>query len=137
MEVGSFLGGGLYAWGATGAQVFSVTLGEPRDVLARHGAHVIWGDSHDPEVQWMLAANLAGRRPDFMFIDGDHTTDGARADWEFAVKTGARLVGFHDIAHRIHGPEVRPVYDEACAGRHHHELIDPGPEPDGTGLVWP
>lgn len=130
------MGGGLYAWRATGAEVLAVTLEENRPHLVPHGATIIWGNSTEDETRWLLQVHLAGRQPDLVFIDGDHSTGGARADWELARGLGARIVGFHDIAHRIHGPDIAPVYAAACEGRHHHEIIAPDPETDGTGLVW-
>lgn len=137
VEIGSWMGGGLYAWRSTGAEVIGVTLDQARNTVNPHGARMIWGDSTDPLVRRKLVVALAGRRPDFVFIDGDHSAAGVQADWQLARQVGARLAGFHDIAHRVHGPDIRPTYQEAYTGRHHHELIDPGDlEPDGTGLVW-
>ena len=41
----------------------------------------------------MLEAELAGRRPDFFFIDGDHSAAGCRSDWQLAQRVGARGAG--------------------------------------------
>lgn len=145
VEIGSAHGGGLYAWQAIGAGTFGVTLEDHREDMVAHGARMIWSDSKDPETRWLLGIMLNERKPDFVWIDGDHSEAGCRADWELAQMLGARLVGFHDISHPVHGPEVMPVYAEACRGRHHHEFTDPsgrrGPGPPwdeatGTGLVW-
>jgi cephalosporin hydroxylase len=57
------------------------------------------GDSHDPEFKARVARELGGTKVDFLFIDGDHTLGGVRADYrdykEF-VRPGG-LIGFHDI----------------------------------------
>lgn len=54
-----------------------------------------YGNSHDPDViQW---AKDNGPY-DFVFIDGDHTYHGVKADWEAYGPLGS-VVAFHDIAH--------------------------------------
>ena len=59
----------------------------------------IEGDSHDPEVRDQAASHF-GRHPvDFIFIDGDHTLESVRKDYEMyasMVKPGG-IIAFHDI----------------------------------------
>lgn len=143
VEIGCDVGGSLYAWRATGARVIGVTLG-PEDAqwakAVSHGATVIEGDSHDPAVQGKLAAELAGQAPDFLFIDGDHSEAGCRADWELALRLGARAVGFHDVSpFRLPGdPGVRKVFAEACALFPSAVIRNPAdPSNPGAGVVWP
>jgi hypothetical protein len=61
--------------------------------------NVIIGDSTDDGVIRELEAKLAGREIDFLFIDGNHDYEFARADYEnysrFVAFAG--LIGFHDI----------------------------------------
>lgn len=58
-----------------------------------HDARIIWGDSQDP-------ANVEAVRQlgpyDLVFIDGDHSPEGVRADWEHYGAMGS-VVAFHDI----------------------------------------
>ena len=60
------------------------------------------GDSHRPEFKQRVAAALAGRKADFLFIDGDHTVGGVTADYldyrEF-VRPGG-IIAFHDIVEK-------------------------------------
>ena len=58
-----------------------------------HDVHQITGDSHDPAV----ANRVKALGPfQFAFIDGDHTYDGAKQDWEnYGPHCG--VVAFHDI----------------------------------------
>ena len=140
VEIGCGMGGGLAAWRATGADVVGVTIEGADHRFTDHGALMVWGDSSDPATRKALRTVLDGtfkRAPDFVFIDGDHTPDGVRADAELALSLKPRLIGFHDVAHRIHGPDILPVYADACRGRRHLEIIQPAPETDGFGLVWP
>jgi len=59
----------------------------------------IEGDSHSQEIYNQLLEVLEGRQIDFLFIDGDHTYEGVKQDYEMyspLVKTGG-YIAFHDI----------------------------------------
>jgi predicted O-methyltransferase YrrM len=62
--------------------------------------HLLRGDSHKPEMLARLKSVLPGDgRVDFLFIDGDHTYEGVKADFEMysgLVRSGG-LIAFHDI----------------------------------------
>jgi predicted O-methyltransferase YrrM len=62
--------------------------------------HLLRGDSHKPEMLARLKSVLPGDgKVDFLFIDGDHTYDGVKADFEMysgLVRPGGLIV-FHDI----------------------------------------
>lgn len=141
VEIGCNTGGSLYAWAQTGAEVIGVTLGphDPNDTCDPHGATIIQGDSHHVAIMDKLEKELDGRRPDFFFIDGDHSEAGCRSDWMLAQRVHAKAVGFHDISHRrVPGdPGVRKVFGEACAKypsvtiRNPADLMNPG-----AGIVW-
>jgi predicted O-methyltransferase YrrM len=67
--------------------------------FARKGQHIqlVRGDSHDPATFAEVSSHV--RDVDFLFIDGDHTYDGVRQDWEMyspLVSPGG-LIAFHDI----------------------------------------
>lgn len=142
VEIGCDVGGSLYAWTATGARIVGVSLG-PEDSqwahVVSHGATVIEGDSHDQATQDKLIRELGGHRPDFMFIDGDHSEAGCRKDWELARLVGARMVGFHDISpYRLPGdPGVRQVWEEISAAYPSVTIRNPAdPSNPGAGIVW-
>jgi predicted O-methyltransferase YrrM len=62
--------------------------------------HLIRADSHAPATLAQTRKALGGEPLDFLFIDGDHTYDGVRRDFEDygpLVRPGG-LIGFHDIA---------------------------------------
>ncbi len=57
------------------------------------------GDSHAQKFCDRVAAELAGERVDLLFIDGDHSAEGVRRDYEMYrdfVRPGG-LIAFHDI----------------------------------------
>ncbi len=69
--------------------------------LGRPRQHVtcIAGDSHEAAVYSDVASLLGDDRLDVLFIDGDHTYAGVKADFEIYcgfVRPGG-LIGFHDI----------------------------------------
>ena len=61
--------------------------------------HLLRRDSHDPSTLEELKGVLGGRRVDFLLIDGDHTYEGVKRDFEMyrsLVRPGG-MIGFHDI----------------------------------------
>jgi cephalosporin hydroxylase len=66
---------------------------------ARQRVELIRGDSRDLKTVERVRRVLAGEQLDFLFIDGDHSYDGVRADYETYspfVREGG-LIAFHDI----------------------------------------
>jgi predicted O-methyltransferase YrrM len=116
LEIGTSHGGTLYvlAWAAAPDAVlvsadvtrFSATRRWLYRSFARRGQTVtlICGDSHSDAIRDTIA-DAFGRDPiDVLFIDGDHSYDGVRRDFELytpLVRPGG-LVAFHDI---VDGPE--------------------------------
>ncbi len=122
-------------------------LGRPDQALA-----CIEGDSHEPHVHARVASALRGRMLDLLFIDGDHSHAGVKADFEMyrgLVRPGG-LIGFHDIV-----PDFRTRFGTATPAdsggvpafwqelkRQYTEVqeIIESPEQDGYGiglLTWP
>lgn len=61
--------------------------------------HLIQADSHSPATRKLAEEKLAGDLIDVLFIDGDHSYEGVKADfelWHHLVRPGG-LVIFHDI----------------------------------------
>jgi predicted O-methyltransferase YrrM len=112
VEVGSFDGGTLWAWQQICPQVVGVDLppaGHENTVrLNTLGCPIVLGDSHEPDTLERLEA-LLDRPVDMLFIDGDHTYDGVKADYELyspLVRPGG-LIGFHDICQHPTMPFVQ------------------------------
>lgn len=62
--------------------------------------HLLQGDSHQKEMYQNLQSILNGRMVDYLFIDGDHTYEGVKKDFEMyspLVRSGG-IIAFHDIA---------------------------------------
>jgi hypothetical protein len=130
VEIGTAKGGTLFIWCA---------LSDPRAVLASidlpggiHGGgyprwkslvyrrfaqpkqslHLLRMDSHLSSTRDYLKTMLLPEGIDFLFIDGDHTYEGVKADFEMyspLVRPGG-LVAFHDIC--IHRSELNCNVDK-------------------------
>lgn len=80
--------------------------------------HAVLGDSHLYETLQQVEEVLDGERIDLLFIDGDHTYEGVKADF-FDYRhlvSGNGVVAFHDIldtdVHRKAGCEVDKLWRE-------------------------
>jgi predicted O-methyltransferase YrrM len=118
LEIGTNYGGTLFLWcslAPPGAQIISVDLpfGEfgggypwrkiplyrkfPRD---GQELKLIRADSHREETKERVRNILGGEKLDYLFIDGDHTYEGVKRDFEMyspLVRSGG-VIAFHDVA---------------------------------------
>lgn len=81
-------------------------------------------DSHDPRTLDRLREALAGRPVDFLFIDGDHSYEGVKQDFDMyapLVRPGG-IVAFHDTA--AVGSPAEPVADYWNDFKRDHETLE-------------
>lgn len=151
VEIGCDRGGTLYAWRQICPRVYGITgvdnsqaaggSGKPLDA---HGATVRVGDSHDPAAwDWLVCRIQADGAPlgqpvDVLVIDGDHSYDGVRDDFErYAplVRRGG-LVLLHDIA-VVDDPraEVHRLWPELAGRFRTSEIRSSRPPTYGWGVV--
>ena len=111
-------------------------LGSLRD------ATFIFGDSHHLYTKTRLQELLADRKIDLLFIDGDHTYEGVKQDFEMyapLVREGGAIV-LHDI--KLTGKkweglvEVNRFWKELKLNYIHQEIWDQAGKGTGTGLIW-
>lgn len=80
--------------------------------------HVVHGSSHDAGTFDRVVELLEGRKLDLLFIDGDHTYDGVKSDYEMyasLVRPGG-TIAFHDIVPTPWpGCQVDRFWAEVCA----------------------
>jgi predicted O-methyltransferase YrrM len=155
VEVGSYAGGTLYAWrelvGPDGL-VIAIDLppGSPDGIFAAtgaplrsHGAVVLRADSHQAATRTLVEEMLAaggGRPVDVLFIDGDHTEAGARADYELygsLVRPGG-LIGFHDICRHPDQPDIQVwrLWEQLRHVAYAVEIIEGAAPWGGIGVLY-
>lgn len=97
-------------------------------------------DSHSPATLSNVESILNGEKIDFLFIDGDHTYQGVKADFELyspLVKSGG-LIGFHDIAEHPQSWNVgvKQFFNEIKNNYEYQEFIaDPQQGWAGIGVI--
>ncbi len=103
--------------------------------------HLMRGDSHKPEMFAQLKSVLPGDgKVDFLFIDGDHTYDGVKADFEMysgLVRPGGLIV-FHDICKHAEGLncQVDRFWQEVKNERRAYEFVhDTNQGTCGIGVI--
>jgi len=125
LEIGTATGGTLYLWtkiAPVNATIISLDMPEgpfgggylsARQKLmesfpkTNQNLHLIKADSHAADTKEKIIKLLAGRKLDFLFIDGDHSYLGVKADWEDyspLVRAGG-LIALHDIVHNSSEPD--------------------------------
>lgn len=142
---GGPFGGGYPAWRAPFYRA-AAGAGQRVALLRR--------DSHDPRTLQEVRRLLAGRPVDLLFVDADHTYEGARADllaYGALVRPGG-LIALHDIATPARGGAsgrtppcgVERLWAQVAARVRHEELVAArGPDAMGIGLFerpagpWP
>ncbi|WP_165220983.1 class I SAM-dependent methyltransferase [Aquisphaera insulae] len=90
-------------------------------------------DSHSPAVHRKIEELLGGRSIDVLFIDGDHSYEGVKADYEMygpLVRPGG-LIAFHDT---VYIGDVTRFWNEVKVGQDAEELTGPG-RVFGIGLI--
>lgn len=104
--------------------------------------HFLREDSHRPETLEMVKRILGESQLDVLFIDGDHSYEGVKKDYEMyapLVRSGG-LVGFHDISVKEPQYGVAQYWGELRAHHRHEELIGGSGgsafEFPGYGLLW-
>lgn len=109
--------------------------------LRRQQLHLLRGDSHSGKMLDEVKALFRERTLDYLFIDGDHSYEGVRRDFEMygpLVGKGG-IVAFHDI---VDGPAENvggvPQFWREVKGRYRHtELIkDPSQGGYGIGVLY-
>lgn len=156
-EIGSFVGGGIELFcqlatnkmisidlpgGRWGGEHVDWQRAEQRNraAKAKHPHFVgIVGDSHSDHTWNVLNKILNVDDLDLLFIDGDHSYEGVKSDYDnyrqFVCPGGA--IAFHDIAataiHDRDHVEVRRLWLELEGEK--HEFVQPGAPWGGIGVL--
>ena len=138
LEIGSSHGGTLIFWDrivALGGKIVSVDYNTNHGITldfsnAQSDITFLRRDSHDQKtleaVQSVFDSDV-----DFLFIDGDHTYEGVKQDYEMyspLVRVGG-LIGFHDVAYDSE-IQVNRYFKEIDATKNRIDLTH------GIGIVY-
>jgi predicted O-methyltransferase YrrM len=104
--------------------------------------HLLRRDSHDPATLDALKQVLGARTVDFLLIDGDHTYEGVKKDYEMykSLVSPGGMIGFHDIVpHSAEsGCEVNRFWREFSARCKTQEFVEDWDQRfGGIGIVRP
>jgi predicted O-methyltransferase YrrM len=160
-EIGTFRGGTLFVWCRIAdpeARIYSIDLpgGEfgggynERSLplfqsFCQTGQQLscLRGSSHDSKIRDQFASEIGKDKLDFLFIDGDHSYEGVKQDFEFYAPFVAPggAIGFHDIVHRPHQAdiEVHRFWNELKSRHRHEEFVEQtdARRAIGIGLIYP
>jgi predicted O-methyltransferase YrrM len=141
LEIGTHRGGTLYLWARLArpdATLISIDLPGGKfgggyspfrapiyRRMAQKGQkiHLMRANSHSPATLIETKRLLSGQPVDFLFIDGDHSFEGVKQDWEMyspLVRAGG-LVVFHDVAGNYEDTQVKAFWDTIKTGYPHSE----------------
>lgn len=157
LEIGTHRGGTLFLWtrfAQPDATLISIDLPRGkfgggfspfrvpmyrRFVRVNQQLHLLRADSHAVTTLDQTQQLLAGRPLDLLFIDGDHTFDGAKSDWQMyapLVRRGGLIV-FHDIAGNYADTQVKSFWDSLKSQYSHREYISHPNGKFGIGILEP
>lgn len=155
IEIGTDRGGTFALWSKLSADGMRISVDLPHGAWSHAGYDVnqrderlrslgsdvtmIHGDSRSPAVLTAIENKLNGLLVDFIFIDGDHSYEGVKGDYELykrLVKPGG-WIGFHDVKntefHRIANCRVDQLWDELEGNK--IEFIDRSSDFGGIGFI--
>jgi autotransporter strand-loop-strand O-heptosyltransferase len=155
MEIGTDQGGTFAVWSKLSSDGKRLSLDLPHGTYGRADYNVhhrdeylkslgsdvttLWGDSHSAEMYEKTKEVLGSTLVDFLFIDGDHTYEGVKQDFEMYkqfVKPGG-WIGFHDIKntefHRNENCRVDLLWSELSGTK--IEFVDNTSDYGGIGFI--
>jgi predicted O-methyltransferase YrrM len=157
LEIGTYSGGTLFVFtrlAAPDATIVSLDYhfslyGRICRVLQRPLFHtftrsrqrlvLVRENSHKPETLAIVRNKLRQQSLDFLFIDGDHSYEGVKADFEMyspLVRDGG-MIAFHDVAQDSPTIKVRRFWNEIKSSFVHKEFIDRSDgRALGVGILW-
>ncbi|MCK4826709.1 class I SAM-dependent methyltransferase, partial [bacterium] len=148
LEIGTAQAGTLFIWSQIATEmVITCDILEPayrKDLYESFPppasdckVKILTGDSHTKDFKNLVAKMLEGRKVDFLFIDGDHTEEGVRKDfndYKGFVRPGG-IVAFHDIIEKqlTETNQVYYLWKDLRESFDTKEFID-NPEQCGYGI---
>ena len=108
---------------------------------ANQKIELIQGDSHSDEIYNQLLSILNGRKIDYLFIDGDHTFEGVKKDFDTYTQllNDKAVVAFHDIGKDLSEVPNHFVHEywESIKNKYNYREVikDPRQSKLGIGII--
>lgn len=140
LEIGIFVGKGTEHLCKVSEKVIALDIGDNRMFKPKNSIF-IEADSHSEEALKKVKDILGDNKLDVLFIDGDHTYEGAKKDFELysGLVKGGGVIGLHDIVdspkHRRRNCYVSKFWKEIKGKYKSKELIYDGSWA-GIGVIW-
>ena len=155
VEIGTHRGGTLYLWARLARpDAILVSIDLPggkfgggyspfrapiyrRFAQERQKLHLVRANSHAESTLVEAKRLLAGQPIDLLFIDGDHTYEGVKKDWEMyspLVRSGG-LIAFHDVAGNYGETQVKAFWDTIKKSYAHREYMTHPERLYGIGVL--
>jgi predicted O-methyltransferase YrrM len=108
--------------------------------LSNQTVEIIKGNSHHRETLNKVKTILQGRQVDLLFIDGDHTYEGVKKDFQMyspLVKDDG-IIAFHDIVEvSDENVEVNRFWNEIKENFYHKEIVEDWNQGNcGIGIIF-
>lgn len=153
MEIGTMLGGTFYIWNRVFEPKHVISINLPGGPFTNSGYSIkksslfdlfsdaekdyILGDSHSSRTLEQVSRSVPEEGLDLLFIDGDHTYNGIKQDFEMYkqfVKQGGAIV-FHDLNNEHEDVGVDRLWDEIVE-KYESIEIDQSRTEYGIGVIY-
>lgn len=149
LEIGTAEGGTLYIWSRTLKSCKTlISIDLPRRIPNKKkefyrqfnnkiNYEFIEGDSHSIKAINKLSNILKHKKIDFIFIDGDHSYEGVKKDYENYIPflSEGGIIAFHDIKSRDFS--IRKFWNEIKNEYHFKEIISQKEDDSpGIGIIY-
>jgi len=159
LEIGTFKGGTFYLWcklSNDNANIISIDIPniawregyrekKTKKVLYNYGKdkqniHILRKDSHKKSTKDTVKEILGEKKLDFLFIDGDHSYEGVKKDFEmyYGLVEKGGIIAFHDIRFHLSDPfcDVHVLWNKIKNNFRNYEFIEEDNEPwAGIGII--
>lgn len=140
LEIGTWKGGSSWEWAAMFDPEIIISIDSVKDegFIPATKAEYVFKSSHDNETKAAVLKTLNKRGVDFLFIDGDHSYEGVKEDWEMysILAEPHGIVVFHDALYHADGTEEVDIFWNEIKAKYKHVEIKSSPSSTGLGVIF-